>query len=172
MSDLVRHHHVGDADVVESVRVLVPHGDGGAQAVQDTLPVLGEPSVSGDDQDMQAGENFSTARNLDLLPLPGLPGPVGGGERQQTLVDPELLPVVLALLHLPHQQLGEAGGEEVGGLVHQVAQPHTVQDEEVGHDRDSVCQTEQVVHGDAGPGADTDHGGLQSGDVPAVAVGW
>ena len=156
MSDLVRHHHVGDADVVESVRVLVPHGDGGAQAVQDTLP----PFVFGDDQDMKAGENFPTARDLDLLPLPGLPGPV----------DPELLPVVLALLHLPHQQLGETSGEEVGGLVHQVAQPHTVQDKEVGHDRDSVCQTEQVVHGDAGPGADADDGGLQSGDIPTVAV--
>ena len=106
---------------------------GGSQTVQDTLPVLGETLLFRDDENVQTRENLPRppAHLILLLRPPGLPGPVGRSQRQQTLVEPELLGVVLVLLHLSHQQRGEAGRQEVGGPVGQTVQPDAVQDEAV-----------------------------------------
>ena len=167
---------VGDSDLTESVRVLVPGRHRGSQTVQDTLPVLGEPLVSGDDENVETREDLPASphrgpgHRLLLRHLPGLPGPVSRGQWQQTLGHSELLAVILALLHLSAQQLREPGRQEVGGPLGQTLEADTVQYEAVGEDGDSVGQTEQVVHGAGGGRAHTDHRRLQGRHVPAVSV--
>ena len=73
-------------------------------------------SVSGDDEDVETGENLPMVDGILRLDPGGLSCPRGGRVRQQTAVTLELRLVVLALLNILHQQHAESRRKKIRSL--------------------------------------------------------